>query len=123
MVAPTDQARTLRQNLVELLELLADRDAQIRYGQGVPVADVPAELVCMWFDDGYHPDDSAFESAFSPREMEVLAAFNAVYDAALMEIGKDLPVLVELHDHAAWARVVSAACVALRSLSVGPPTG
>ncbi|HCS29040.1 MAG TPA: hypothetical protein DIW43_16405 [Spongiibacteraceae bacterium] len=36
---------------LEGFRLLADADAQLKYERDVPTANVPAELVCMWFDD------------------------------------------------------------------------
>lgn len=108
-----------RRNVVELLQLLADRGAQIQYERDVPIADVPAELVCMWFDDLYHPKDETFRSAFTPSELDVLAEFHRKYAASLKAIGTlpHLPNLTELHAHPAWERVVSGAQEALDSVA------
>ena len=64
----------LRAGILELLELLADAAAQERYEHNVPIADVPAELCCMWFDDLYHPDSPAFQAAFTVAELDALAS-------------------------------------------------
>lgn len=65
----------------ELLILISDRDAQRAYERDVPIANVPAELICMWFDDLYHPASDWFVSAFSDDELADLATFNDFYGA------------------------------------------
>lgn len=42
---------SLRESLLQTLTLLGDFEAQMKYVVDVPIADVPAELICMWFDD------------------------------------------------------------------------
>src|SRR5436190_14097080 len=72
---PGDVAH-LRRSIIDLLRLLADADAQLEYERSVPIANVPAELFCMWADDQYHPDSDLFRAAFAPDEVEVLAIFD-----------------------------------------------
>ena len=76
----------IRSSLLGLLDLIGDFEAQRAYEQNVPIANVPAELVCMWFD-AYHPDSEQHAKAFSAREQELLARFHAAYD----ECADDLP--------------------------------
>jgi len=68
-----------RPMILELLRLLSSEQEQLDYEANVPVADVPAELVCMWFDDQYHPDDAFFRSCFHPGELAALAGFHSFY--------------------------------------------
>lgn len=107
----------IRGGVRELLMLLASADGQTAYERSVPIANVPAELLCMWFDDCYHPDDVRFRRAFSPRELEALASLDERYRSAADEL-KPLPRNVpELHAHPAWGRVVQAASATLRMLA------
>jgi uncharacterized protein YhaN len=71
----------LRKNIRELLQLLASEDAQLAYERDVRHVDITAELVCMWFDDQYHPDSPHFAAAFSLHELAVLAEFHQFYDS------------------------------------------
>lgn len=76
--ADADQTR---RSIHELLVLIGDRDAQRAYERDVPIANVPAELICMWFDDHFQPGSGWFVSAFSNDELAELAAFNDFYRA------------------------------------------
>lgn len=66
--------------IIDLLQLLASEERQLVYEQNVPHVDVTAELVCMWFDDLYHPNDAFFTSCFSADELAALAEFHQFYD-------------------------------------------
>ena len=66
--------------IIELLSLLSSEEEQLDYETKVPIADVPAELLCMWFDDQYQPDDALFISCFSADELAALADFHKYYD-------------------------------------------
>ena len=110
-----------RGSLVSLLETLSSRVAQEDYEQSVPIAQVPAELICGWFDDLYHPGTPLFEAAFSPGEREVLADFNAVFAGEVDSLDGAVHVS-ELWEKPGWARVSSAAGLAHRLL-VGSARG
>jgi len=58
--------------------MLASPHAQLRYEQQVPVANIPSELLCGWFDDFYHPGTPEFQQAFSRNELSVLARFSSL---------------------------------------------
>ena len=64
----------------EILSLLASEEAQLDYEKNVPYVNITAELVCMWFDDLYHPDESWFRAEFTEDELTALAEFNRFYD-------------------------------------------
>ena len=115
------QPDQMRRNVSDLLALLSDAEAQRAYERDVPIASVPSELNCMWFDDMYHPADTAFQGAFSARELDALAKFHVVYEAATAEIQPPPVVVADLHAHPAWDRVLRAASVTLRALSPAGP--
>ena len=69
-----------RDNIINLLNLIASESDQILYQQRAPV-NVANELVNQWFDDFYHPTDDRFMSEFSDEELASLEEFNAYYDA------------------------------------------
>ena len=73
------EAAQLRKNIRELLELLASEEQQIAYERDVPHVDITRELVSMWFDDQYHPDDPSLPSSFSSEELAALDEFHRFY--------------------------------------------
>jgi hypothetical protein len=97
----------LRNLIVQSLELLASKDAAFEYQRTVPIANVPAELFCWWFDDAYHPSSEVFQGAFTENELQVLAAFHSIFEAASVEIREPLPSLEQLLDLPAWQPVAN----------------
>jgi len=102
-----------RSSILEHLALLADPEAQREYEQNVPIADVPAELMCGWFDDSYDPSSPAFEAAFSLRERRALAEFSDLLTSAEAQLPIPLPRFRDLQTHPAWGRVIAGAANAL----------
>jgi hypothetical protein len=98
--------RDLRNNIVGLVRLLASKDEQLAYQRDVPIANVPAELVCMWFDDLYHPYDNVFSEVFSPAECERLARFHEFFDVRHKHLPATLP---EMHNNSEWLDVMAEA--------------
>ena len=109
-------ARAIRSAVVEQLRLLADLGAQREYARRVPIADVPSELACGWFDDTYHPSSPGFTSAFTPDQLHALAAFTESFDAILKAFGGSLPDVETFHSSDASRHLASAARSALASL-------
>ena len=68
------EAKAIRKAVIEELELLAQASLQVKYEPDVPVADIPAELVCRFCDDLFHPKSQTFLDAFSEEEIKELAA-------------------------------------------------
>ncbi|HRH37822.1 MAG TPA: hypothetical protein PK760_05725, partial [Flavobacteriales bacterium] len=66
--------------IIDLLDLIASEERQLTYEHDVPHVDITNELVCMWFDDLYHPDDAFFVSCFSTDELIALGEFHLFYD-------------------------------------------
>jgi hypothetical protein len=102
----------LRSTVLGLLRLLSDRDAQIAYEREVPIADVPAELLCM-FNDQYLPKTYLFQSAFTPDERAVLAVFHERFTEVADALPRDLTRVADLHAHTEWRSLMRAAADAL----------
>jgi hypothetical protein len=98
------------------LRLLSDLEAQIAYERDVPIADVPAELFCGWFDDLYHPDTDLLRSAFTARERLVLAAFHQKFEQVNDSLPEPLGRVADLHARAEWRALVRAATDTLKDL-------
>jgi len=115
-----------RKQIIDYLELVASKKAQLEYQISVPVADVPAELFCMWFDDLYTPADDPsiynpgvfeegvreFESCFSTEEIEALKKFHEHFESVADAIPPNLR-LEELQTNRLWREVMVAAVKAL----------
>jgi hypothetical protein len=84
----------IRTRVTEELELLGSDFAQLRYEQNVPIANVPAELVCGWFDDLYHPQAVEFQRAFSSAELTALADFSTFFEARIANLPRTAAELV-----------------------------
>ncbi len=96
----------IRASIKYVLEVIASKEDQVDYDKKVPVANVPAELVCMWFDDSYHPNSSQYKEAFSIEEQEILSKFNSFFDARVDRLPKNL---AELQVDPQWNEIVNAA--------------
>ena len=117
----TPTQANLRKLVVQSLELFSSEEAAFEYQQQVPIANVPAELFCWWFDDTYMPSSGVFCSAFTLQELRDLAAFNKVFESASSQIGEPPALLEQLFALPSWQQVAQSAQVALKSLGVAVP--
>jgi hypothetical protein len=70
-----ERSESLRKAILEHLALVSSAGAQLEYERSAPIADVPAELVCGFTDDLYHPKSEALLDAFTEDELRDLAEF------------------------------------------------
>jgi hypothetical protein len=68
-----EESKGYRGRVIEVIECLASPADQMKYERDVPIADVPAELVCGFVDDVYHPKSELFLNAFTEQELKSLA--------------------------------------------------
>ena len=102
---------------IEALRLLADPQAHLKYELEVPSANVPAELVCMWFDDL----DAGMPSAgLAPSDASRLRAFSNFYASRVKSLPSDGGVAA-LHASPAWQEVMVGARTTLDHLDNGTP--
>lgn len=101
-------------HIIELLQLLASEQKQLDYEKDVPIADVPAELLCMWFDDLYHP--ALVEAQFSPNEAAALAKFNAIYEIESRKLPRSSGTIRIWLADPTWRRIMVAANQALKEI-------
>lgn len=65
--------------IIDLLQLLSSENEQLAYETNVSHVDITVELICMWFNDLYWPDDEFFISCFTQDELNALAQFDQYY--------------------------------------------
>jgi hypothetical protein len=93
-----------RNNIFDLLKLISSSQRQFDYENKVPVANVPAELICMWFDDLYQPTSDLFLRSFNENEVADLSQFNEFFNARVNAISMNNGVL-GLQNDSNWLEV------------------
>ena len=97
---------SIRSAIAEEINLLAHPNKQLQYEKDVLGVNIPAELICRFCDDLYHPKSEQLLSEFSVEELYGLAHLYGV----LCEASNISAVSVtELHKHPKWGRVVEVA--------------
>ena len=104
---------SFRDNAIELLELLSSLDAQSEYQKNVPIANVPAELLCMWFDDFYHLTDE-FKVDFTKSELMMLSSFHSFFEDSINKLPDSSKGLEALQSSSVWLEVTEKAKAALK---------
>jgi hypothetical protein len=96
---------SVRAAVLDHLELLSSLELQAKYERDVTVADVPAELVCGWFDDLDLPASAS--GLFAGEDLESVQGFSRSFK----EVSKILGglTLAELHAHPLWLELVEKA--------------
>ncbi|MCP3681316.1 MAG: hypothetical protein GY861_01375 [bacterium] len=111
-----DDQQAFRLAIFDLLNTISDMQEQLRYEESVPIANVPAELVCMWFDDYYHPESKLFLESFDDREMKLLEEFHEYYKKMKDKLPNTSSVK-ELQKSPVWNEVANKASKTLKTLS------
>lgn len=97
---------SIRNAIINEVELLSLPSKQLEYEKDVPIANVPAELICGFCDDLYHPKSKEFLSQFTEEEMKGLAhLYGVLVEAAKIEASS----VSELLKHPKWRNVVEVA--------------
>ena len=107
----------VRQRLVEVLELMASPEAQLAYQEQVPIADVPAELICMW-DETFWINDPEVRAAFSADEWVALEKYDSIFHRVCALLPPQLPPLLEFQKTQLWLRLSRGAARALSGVGV-----
>lgn len=113
-------ANSIRQNVLQILELWACKEKQLEYQAKVPIANVPAELFNQWEDDFYHPESNHFKIAFEEKEREILAYFDKSLKYISDKTSTDLPDIIEFIKTKEWDVINRAAIEVLEKITVTP---
>ena len=96
----------IRQRVAEQVRLLAHPSKQLEYEKNVPIANVPAELICGFCDDLYSPKFLALSNAFTDDELKELAhLYGLLVEAAKVDVAS----VSELHKSPSWRLVIALA--------------
>jgi hypothetical protein len=97
---------SIRKAIIDEIDLLAHISKQLQYEKDVPIADVPAELVCGFCNDLYHPKSEQMLSEFTEVELKGLAhLYGVLCEAASLDVSG----AIELVKHPKWRAVVAVA--------------
>lgn len=77
-------ARSYRECLIDVISTLASGEALLEYESSVPIAYVPDEIICQFFDDHYHPKSPEFIAEFTENELKEIGIFSG-----FLQIGSD----------------------------------
>jgi hypothetical protein len=108
--------RNLKQGILDTLRLWASREAQLEYRRTVPIADVSAELFCMW-DEVFWLDDTALRAEFSETAWSALQRFHSIFErVGSLLPHHPLPPIEEFILSPHWLQISRAAARALRTI-------
>jgi len=104
-------ARRIHNRILEYFELASSRGEQLCYEHDVPIADVPAELICMWSDQVPYenPDGHFVAPAFSVEEQAALCKFHIVWQRIVQDIPDRFGSLSEFQATPHWSDLRDAA--------------
>jgi hypothetical protein len=112
--------RNSKQSTIEVLQLWSSRDEQLEYKRTVPIADVSAELFCMW-SEVFWPSDAELRAEFTETEWAALQRFHSVFERTLCLLPHHpLPPIEEFILSPHWLILSRAAERALAFLDTSP---
>jgi hypothetical protein len=97
-----------RKEIIDLLQLLASEEQQLAYERDVPHVDVTNELVCMWFDDHYHPGPP-LDPFFSLDELAAIHEFSCFFEDRLSRLPESLGTVRTWLGSPVWREVMEQA--------------
>jgi hypothetical protein len=102
-----------RSNILDLLQLISSKERQDKYQKDVPYVNIADELICMWFDDCYHPDDNQFKNNFDSNELKILDDFSTYFNQRVPKLPKNY---YDYWESKGWLEVVGKAKETLEKL-------
>jgi len=109
-------SKTVRKNIIGLLELWSSIEKQLEYQKNVPIAQVSAELFCQW-DDFYYPETDAHKLAFNKAEIEIIEIFSVKLNDIIKKTSNDLPYIDEFILTNEWGELNQLAKKTLENLN------
>lgn len=108
---------SIRSRIIALLQILSSEALQLEYEKNAPNIDITAEIVCMWFDDHYHPGSQRWADQFSDNELESLAEFHRYFDTRIQALPESKGTVLTWSNDSAWQGIMAKALQTLGDLS------
>lgn len=116
---PVITPEQMRSQILELLQLFSSEELQLKYERDVPHVDITAELVSMWFDDLYDPEDRQLPTCFKMHELSAINEFHRYYDERVDRLPTSNGTVRTWHACEPWQEVMEKAKRTLKQ-TVGP---
>ena len=105
-------SKNIRKLILEALVLISSKEIQFSYQKSVQIADVSAEIFCLW-EDSYCPEGEIFKLGFSKEELSSLNSFNSIFDEVCDDSPDELPFIDEVVNTTYWKKYSNGAHAAL----------
>ena len=106
-------SKNIRKLILEALTLISSKEMQLSYQKKVQIADVSAELFCLW-EDSYCADGDIFKMGFNEEELDALSKFNIIFEEVCDDSPDDLPIIDEVVTTAYWKKYSDTASEVLK---------
>ncbi len=105
----------IRNRIIEALELASSFKGQLEYQARVPIADVPAEVLCSWSDVVRGPEDieGSEPPVYTLDERAAMLKYHDVWNSVCLDVRQGAPSLSELQTTRPWMELRNAASNAL----------
>lgn len=114
---PMSDSSQRREQVREMLRLLASEEEQLAYEGNVPHVDITAELLCMWFDDLYHGKAPSVDSAFDGAELAAISEFHRLYDQCSRGLPESRGTVRSWLDDPGWREIMEEARMTLERIA------
>jgi hypothetical protein len=107
-------AANIRQNILEVLLLISNKELQVSYQKSMRHVTMPYELLGLW-DSEYFPEDKDFKKSFHKKEKEALADFHKIFEEIQNEPDYYVPDIEYFLKTSSWKRFSEAANTTLKA--------
>jgi hypothetical protein len=118
---PSEQVvlQRIRNRVIEVLEIAASYEEQMRYQAKVPYINVPDELCSMWFDDLVSENWQSWFTppVFTPEEIDAVTHFDKIYRTVVAALPPHQQALSELIGSTQWEQLRTAASESLKAFN------
>ena len=109
---------TYRDQLKDCLDTLGSSAELLEYERNVPIAYIPHEVACQYFDDFYHPKASGFLEAFSEEEIKQIGVLSGYLHIALQAVNlQGHPTMEEVLKIPEWRSMMMRASILREALN------
>lgn len=105
-----------REQVRDVLQMLASEEEQLAYERNVPHVDITAELLCMWFDDLYHGKCPGADSTFDDIELASLTDFHLFYRERSGRLPKSMGTVRTWLASSVWREIMERARMTLEQI-------